>query len=1002
MPHNYESSVRFKNFNARCFTPFVIYFDLESLLVPVQTAHNDPTKSSTTVIEQHTPCSYCIVVVEIDKQEPKFVELYRGVDAMERFIKTIERLAKQIHELKRTHVTFTGTNVTPRETADVCWICEQPFVDSVKVLDHCHFSNKFLGWAHNECNLKRRTQNFTPVFAHNLQNYDLHHVMKALVACRENSKFSIVPSTDEKFIALEMGVFIKSVTDKNGKTSPIYEYMRFVDSFKFMPQSLAKLVDMLPSEAFNLFDSHFSGYNVSQRNLLKAKGHYPYSFFDSFTKFNHPHIPPLAQWKNSLLNNEISVTKEEFNHAKRVYATFKCKNMGEYHDIYLTCDTLLLACVFEQFRKVCNSTYGLDCAQFYTTSNLAGAAYLKICRPELELLTQREMLNMTENLIRGGVASIYHKRLSVANNKFLNDFDTTKPSTFIWFVDANNLYGGIMKHYRLPLRNFHWTNDTLEEIIQTSEDSDYGYVVEVDLDYPVELHDHHKDYPLAPTKEVVQKAWLGTYQRELLIKSKVPVESTKTRKLLQTLHNKRNYTIHYITLKLYIELGLKVTKLHRALKFEQTNWLASYITLNTTKRQQATNKFEEDFYKLMSNAAYGKTCEGKRNRVNVKVVRKKDQLLTEMAKPNVKSFKIISEELATVTTKPTRVLWDKPTIVGAVILDLAKMFMAQFHYKVMKSEFNCSLLYSDTDSFVYEIQCDDLYEAIASKPHLKNSFDFSNFPTNHPLYDTTNAKTVLKFKDELGGKVIKRLCALKPKLYMMETMCGTTKTSARGTTRSAQSFLAPQNFVETLQTGSTMRTPNVRIASTSHTIQTVVSNKVSLRAYDDKRFILPDGIHTLPFGHYSLEEETAVNQILDSPEWGDEHMDVPPKSPFAEFIETGFASNFFTPPDPGFNQSSYNESELDIFDFDASLRETPLPHNPFIEFEAVESPSDTHTPPPMSPILFSDHSESSGSPSLFQNISYQLAGQEAYFESDIDDIILPPNKRKTNNFLDSD
>ena len=148
MPHNYESSVRFKNFNARCFTPFVIYFDLESLLVPVQTAHNDPTKSSTTVIEQHTPCSYCIVVVEIDKQEPKFVELYRGVDAMERFIKTIERLAKQIHELKRTHVTFTGTNVTPRETADVCWICEQPFVDSVKVLDHCHFSNKFLGWAH--------------------------------------------------------------------------------------------------------------------------------------------------------------------------------------------------------------------------------------------------------------------------------------------------------------------------------------------------------------------------------------------------------------------------------------------------------------------------------------------------------------------------------------------------------------------------------------------------------------------------------------------------------------------------------------------------------------------------------------------------------------------------------------------------------------------------------------------------------------------------------------
>ena len=125
-----------------------------------------------------------------------------------------------------------------------------------------------------------------------------------------------------------------------------------------------------------------------------------------------------------------------------------------------------------------------------------------------------------------------------------------------------------------------------------------------------------------PTKDVVQKAWLGTYQRELLIISKVPVESTKTRKLLQTLHNKRNYTIHYITLKLYTELGMKVTKLHRALKVEQTKWLAFYISINNRKRQHATNKFEEVSYRLMSNAAYGKTCEGKRNRANVKLVYK--------------------------------------------------------------------------------------------------------------------------------------------------------------------------------------------------------------------------------------------------------------------------------------------------------------------------------------------------------------------------------------------
>ena len=184
---------------------------------------------------------------------------------------------------------------------------------------------------------------------------------------------------------------------------------------------------------------------------------------------------------------------------------------------------------------------------------------LRICKAPIELLTEREHLDMVEKLIRGGISSVYSERFAVANNKYLGNFDAQKPSTFIIMIDDNNLYGGVIENFCLPLNDFEyfdkvWDSEIepklINKILETEDESDVGYIVEVDLDYPDDLHELHSDFPSAPTKDKIDAYWLSDYQEELLEQMQVnaPLSSIK---LIQSLFPKTKYTLHYQTLKLY-------------------------------------------------------------------------------------------------------------------------------------------------------------------------------------------------------------------------------------------------------------------------------------------------------------------------------------------------------------------------------------------------------------------------------------------------------------------
>ena len=276
---------------------------------------------------------------------------------------------------------------------------------------------------------------------------------------------------------------------------------------------------------------------------------------------------------------------------------------------------------------------------------------------------------MVEKGIRGGVSMISN-RYGKANNKYMGKSLIKKePSKYIPYLDANKLYGWAMSR-PLPTHGFKWMKVNELETWEL-----HLCILEVDLEYPKSLHDLHNDYPLAPER----------------------VEVNKVNKLIPNLRNKKKYVIHYENLKQYLSLGLKLTRIHRGIKFKESRWLKKYIVLNTDLRTAAKNEFEKDFFKLMNNSIFGKTMENIRNRVNIKLVNDKKRAEKLSAKPNFKHCNIFSENLVAINAKKTKLVFNKPVYLGICILDKSKTLMYDFHYNYIK------LLFTDTDSLMYEI-----------------------------------------------------------------------------------------------------------------------------------------------------------------------------------------------------------------------------------------------------------------------------------------------------------
>ena len=314
------------------------------------------------------------------------------------------------------------------------------------------------------------------------------------------------------------------------------------------------------------------------------------------------------------------------------------------------------------------------------------------------------MLLMFERGIRGGITQLVN-RWAEANNPYTgSDFAPDKPTKYLQYLDANNLYGWAMSQ-RLPTRGLKWVGIKPSKISQLAKRKSKGYLLEVDDHYTRELHDSHNDLP---------------FMCECM-------KINGVEKLIPNLYDKKRYVIHIRALDQALKHGLVLECIHRAIEFKQSAWMKEYIDFSTKLRTAAKNGFEKDFYKLMNNSVFGKTMENIRKHRNIKLVTNREAYLKVVMMPNFKSGILFGENLMGCEMRKIKVVMNKPVYLGQVILDLSKIVMYKFCYDYMKQKYpeGLTLCYMDTDSLIYDIETDDYYKDIAED--VKDRFDTSGY-----------------------------------------------------------------------------------------------------------------------------------------------------------------------------------------------------------------------------------------------------------------------------------
>ena len=816
----------FKNYYKQLPIPFVVYADFECFTKPMNSCSPNPKESYNYNYQKHEPSGFCFyvksIVPGIHIKPIIYTKNSEDENIAKIFVEKIAEVTKSIYNdfyCRPKPLRLTSEEQKLFEQAKTCHICSCELKND-KVRDHCHFTGKYRGAAHNKCNLMCKKPRLLPVIFHNLQGYDAHLFIKQLA--KIDGKLDCIPSTEEKYISFSKHIKVGEYKHISGDIIPINFEIRFLDSFKFLQTSLANLVSNL-----SLDDLHNTKHEFKKNtSLLTRKGVYPYDYVSSLDKLSETQLPPKEKFYSKL--NDEDISDEDYQHAIKMWNTFGCKTIKDYHDIYLKSDVLLLADVFENFRKNCIKHYNLDPTHYYTSPGLAWDACLKTTGQNLELLSDYDMLMMFERGIRGGITHI-SKRYSEANNKYMKSYDPDKKSKFIQYLDANNLYGWAMSQ-NLPPHGFKWIkNLTIEKVYQILDKINNvkkGYIFEVDLEYPKHLWETHNDYPLAPEN----------------------IKVNGVEKLICHFKPRKNYVVHYRNLRQYLEMGMKITAVHKGISFYQSPWMEPYIRKNTELRKTADNSFEKDFFKLMNNSVFGKTIENIRKRQNIHLIDNRKKAIKLSSLPNFDRCTIFDKNLIAIHMKKTQVYFNKPIYVGQAILDLSKTLMFDFHFNYIKNKYGkkAELLFTDTDSLMYEIKTKDFYKDIYDD--VKNKFDTSDYPSDHPsgIMTGANKKVIGMFKDEVAGKQITHFVGLRPKLYSFKIEEDKEVRKCKGIKKNViKKKLDFDDYVKCLFSGEKKLRSMKIIRSEKHDIYSKEVNKIALSNEDDKRHVLKDKIYTL-------------------------------------------------------------------------------------------------------------------------------------------------------------
>ena len=684
---------------------------------------------------------------------------------------------------------------------DICRFCEK-IIESDKVRDHCHLTGKYRGPAHSKCNINvtQKQSNFIPFIFHNFSNYDCHMFFKKLVNMKNNKvKFDIIPKTNEEYISVTYGC------------------IRFIDSYRILSSGLDSLVKNLDEDDFKILKEGFP----DKWQYLNKKLAYPYEYFNGIDDYKKPVHNLENKDFFSKLKNKCPDDKE-IDRTREIIKKFNIKNGEELTQLYLKSDVILLADVFEKFIKISVEEFGINPLYCVSLPGYTWQCGLKFTDINLQTLQDKDMILLLENNIRGGVSSIM-------GDKYIKSDKNKK----ILYIDANNLYGHSMCQY-LPYDEIKFDNTIkLEDILNTPDDSDIGYFIELDLKYPDNIKQKTKNFPFAPINKKIIPDNFNDYMKEIK-----PDNHIQTKKLICDWSDKKNYLIHYRMLKFYIRHGMIIGKVHNVISFKQSRWLEKYISFNTQKRNKAKNDFEKDFYKLLNNAFYGKTMENVRNRLKIKFIKKDDhkEIIKQQSKLIFNGIHKPYENYDSYTFKQNEVLMDKPIYLGFSVLELSKLLMYETYYDILQPYFEqekIQLHYMDCDSFVLSIETENI---INDLKNLEKLFDFSNLDKNHELFSNKNKKVVGKFKIETPKNIwIDEFVALRSKCYAFK--CGdNSKNKLKGISKSYSKNIKFVEYKKCLDGEDYQREcDNYILRSINHEMVLQKIKKSTLSIFDDKR-----------------------------------------------------------------------------------------------------------------------------------------------------------------------
>lgn len=866
-----HESLSFSAFDALEYYHFVAYYDFESIMCKPQ----NNSQNNKNIINTQDSLSYSYIIVDKDNNIKDFkikVRESMDEDLDQDFVNSLsESYDKLMTEYEKTwnrEYFLTEEEEKRHQEAKYCEVCQREFNSKTPKVRHHRWcknpeydsNNKlivsnFLFTACQHCNLNISIRyRSLPVIGHYSAKYDSCFVIRGY----NNDKFSDVN------ILSKSGETYMAITFKPKKGKSRYS-LRFIDSFNFLSHSLANLTQNLTNDnhPFSILKTFMTsqGYNNDTISRLTRKNSFPYEYVDDLTKLKLNSLPPINEFYSNI--TEETITQEEYLFACKLFSDSGCKTLCDYMMLYLMTDVLLLAEIFQNFRTMIYDSYSLDPAAMLSSPGLSIQSFLYSSKAKLGLIKDVEVYTLFEDNVRGGLVSTV-EGYSKFNLPSFDDYDEKAEISSGGFIDFNSLYPYVLTE-KLPTGNMYEL--TQEEVknfdyINVDVDGDYAYALLIDYYIPDDVKRYTDEFPLSIHKFSPKEDDISDFTKEIL--KNAGMKRGKTERLVASHLPMEKYLITIKLLKLFVEIGMVVTKVHRIFRFDQSAIFKDFILKNIHLRTNSVSTAGKSFFKLLSNSLFGRLLMNVRKFMGMnKMITTKKQFEKYINSPLLKECIPISENKLIMKMEKSKIKLQMPMFVGLFILNHSKTKMFYIYYQVLKHHYSdkVKLLYTDTDSLLIKFTGYNFLEEINKLP-MKKYMDFSNFPKNHPMYDKTHAGELSYFKSECKHHQLVECVLLQSKCYSIRTNdIGQDKSAAKGVVKNKQSLLTHKLYMDIhKQSLHTFNITCANIVKRQNVIKLIKQRKTALTKVEIKRW-WRDSITSFAYGHPDIPISKTIKKI---------------------------------------------------------------------------------------------------------------------------------------------